>query len=56
VTADSVPRIVRLLPTRRRHDPKAINPGEKAAAGLLLAFTLIAIAWANSPWAQSYWA
>lgn len=56
MTAESVPRIVRLLPTRFSRDPKAINPGEKAAAGLLLAFTLLAIVWANSPWAQSYWA
>jgi Na+/H+ antiporter NhaA len=56
VTAESVPRIVRLLPTRFTRDPKAINSGEKAAAGLLLAFTVLAIVWANSPWAQSYWA
>jgi Na+/H+ antiporter NhaA len=56
VTAESVPRIVRLLPTRRHRDPKAINPGEKAAAGLLLACTLLALVWANSPWAHSYWA
>ncbi|MGZ5377420.1 MAG: Na+/H+ antiporter NhaA [Mycobacterium sp.] len=31
-----------------------MKPGENAAAGLLLA-TLIAILWANSPWAESYW-
>jgi Na+/H+ antiporter NhaA len=34
---------------------KAMKPGENAAAGLLLLATLIAIVWANSPWAQSYW-
>jgi Na+/H+ antiporter NhaA len=47
VTSESTPRIVR---------PKAINSGEKSAAGLLLACTVIAILWANSPWAHSYWA
>lgn len=56
MTSDSVPRIVRLLPTRFHRDPKAIDTGEKAAAGLLLAFTVLAILWANSPWADSYWA
>ncbi len=56
MSAESVPRIVRLLPTRFHRDPKAINTGEKAAAGLLLLFTLLAIVWANSPWAASYWA
>ena len=56
MTAESIPRIVRLLPTRFSRDPKAINPGEKTAAGLLLACTLLAILWANSPWAESYWA
>jgi Na+/H+ antiporter NhaA len=35
--------------------PKRFKPGENAAAGLLLACTLIAILWANSPWAQTYW-
>ena len=35
--------------------PKRFKPGENAAAGLLLLFTLIAIAWANSPWAETYW-
>ena len=55
MTSESLPRIVRLFPTRFNRDPKAINTPEKAAAGLLLAVTLLAIAWANSPWAQSYW-
>ena len=54
MTAEPIPRIVRLLPTRFSRDPKAINPGEKTAAGLLLACTLLAILWANSPWADSY--
>ena len=55
MTSESVPRLVRLLPTRFSRDPKAMKAGENAAAGLLLAFTLIAIIWANSPWADSYW-
>jgi len=55
VTAESVPRLVRLVPTRFSRDPKAIKTGENAAAGLLLGATLVAILWANSPWAQSYW-
>jgi Na+/H+ antiporter NhaA len=56
VTAESLPRIVRLLPGRFSRDPKAPGTKEKCAAGLLLAFTLAAILWANSPWAESYWA
>jgi Na+/H+ antiporter NhaA len=56
VTAEPVPRIVRLLPGRFNRDPKAPGTKEKCAAGLLLAFTLAAILWANSPWAESYWA
>jgi Na+/H+ antiporter NhaA len=55
VTSESVPRIVRLMPARFSRDPKAIKTTENAAAGMLLAFTLVAIVWANSPWAQSYW-
>jgi Na+/H+ antiporter NhaA len=48
VTSAATPRIVRSGPPR-------FKPGENAAAGLLLLFTLIAIAWANSPWAEAYW-
>lgn len=54
LTAESVPQIVRPLPTRFGRDPKAITTTENAAAGLLLAFTLAAILWANSPWGDSY--
>ena len=54
MTAESVPRIVRLLPARFSRDPKAVKTGENTAAALLLAFTLAAILWANSPWADSY--
>jgi Na+/H+ antiporter NhaA len=42
-------------PTRFGRGLKAIKPEQNAAAGLLLLATLIAIVWANSPWAQSYW-
>ena len=44
----------------RRRDsaatPRRIKVGENTAAALLLAFTVAAIVWANSPWADSYWA
>ena len=56
MTAEPLPRIVRLLPGRFSRDPKAPGTKEKCAAGLLLACTLIAILWANSPWAETYWA
>jgi Na+/H+ antiporter NhaA len=49
------PRIVRMLPTRFSRDPKSKRTGENTAAALLLAATVIAILWANSPWSQSYW-
>ncbi|MDP9165593.1 MAG: Na+/H+ antiporter NhaA, partial [Actinomycetota bacterium] len=44
---------------RRAHsrfgrDPTAARSGENVAAALLLAFTVIAIGWANSPWAHGY--
>jgi Na+/H+ antiporter NhaA len=55
LTSESAPRIVRLLPTRFSRDPKAVKTGENTAAALLLAFTVAAILWANSPWADSYW-
>jgi Na+/H+ antiporter NhaA len=56
VTAEPLPRIVRLLPGRFSRDPKAPGTKENTAAGLLLACTLAAILWANSPWAGAYWA
>ncbi|MGY4710885.1 Na+/H+ antiporter NhaA [Mycolicibacterium sp. CBM1] len=40
--------------SRLGHDPTAKRFGENAAAGLLLGFTVIAILWANSPWAHTY--
>ncbi|MEN3317158.1 MAG: hypothetical protein V7643_559 [Mycobacterium sp.] len=56
MTAEPLPRIVRLLPSRFSRDPKAPGTKENTAAALLLGFTLAAILWANSPWAQTYWA
>jgi len=41
-------------PSRFGRDPTAARSGENTAAALLLFFTVVAIAWANSPWAQSY--
>jgi Na+/H+ antiporter NhaA len=41
-------------PSRFGRDPTAVRSGENIAAALLLAFTVVAIVWANSPWAQSY--
>jgi Na+/H+ antiporter NhaA len=49
------PRIVRLLPTRFSRSSEVTRTTENSAAGLLLAATLVAILWANSPWSQSYW-
>jgi Na+/H+ antiporter NhaA len=54
VTAEPLPRIVRLLPSRFSRDPKAPGTKENTAAALLLAFTVAAILWANSPWAETY--
>ncbi|OBK70825.1 Na+/H+ antiporter NhaA [Mycobacterium sp. 1274761.0] len=44
-----------MLPSRFSRDSKTSRSGENGAAGLLLLAAVIAIAWANSPWAQSYW-
>ena len=52
--APAAPRIVRLLPSRFSRDPTAARSGENTAAALLLVFTVLAIVWANSPWAESY--
>ncbi len=43
-----------LLPARLGRGSKATRTTDNTAAALLLAFTVIAILWANSPWAQSY--
>ena len=40
--------------SRVGRDPTAKRFGENAAAALLLAFTLVAVLWANSPWARTY--
>jgi Na+/H+ antiporter NhaA len=51
---EAVTAPARPTPSRFGRDPTAVRSGENTAAALLLAFTVIAIAWANSPWAQSY--
>lgn len=43
-----------LLPSRFSRGSKATRATDNTAAALLLVFTVIAIAWANSPWAPSY--
>jgi Na+/H+ antiporter NhaA len=40
--------------SRLGRDPTAKRFGENAAAALLLTFTLVAVLWANSPWAHTY--
>lgn len=54
MTTTDGPRSGRSAPSRFGRDPTAARSGENTAAALLLAFTIIAILWANSPWAQSY--
>jgi Na+/H+ antiporter NhaA len=56
VTAERLPWIVGLFPDRLRRDPKAPGAREKSAAAVLLVCTVVAILWANSPWAETYWA
>ena len=51
----TTPRIARRLPARFSRDPNATKTTENTAAALLLVFTVAALVWANSPWAQSYW-
>jgi Na+/H+ antiporter NhaA len=46
--------LIRLLPSRFGRDPTAPRNGENIGAALLLLFTVAAIGWANSPWAESY--
>lgn len=53
--AGSSPHIARLLPARFNRGPSATKTTENTAAALLLVFTVAALVWANSPWAQSYW-
>ncbi len=53
--AGSSPHIARLLPARFSRGTGAAKTTENTAAALLLVFTVAALVWANSPWAQSYW-
>ena len=55
MTTESSPRIARLLPARFSRAPGATKTTENTAAALLLVFTVAALVWANSPWADSYW-
>lgn len=43
-----------LLPSRVNRGSQATKTTDNTAAALLLTFTVIAILWANSPWAHSY--
>ncbi|CAN3126744.1 Na(+)/H(+) antiporter NhaA 1 [Mycobacterium sp. smrl_JER01] len=43
-----------LLPARLSRGSQATKSSDNSAAALLLLFTVIAILWANSPWAESY--
>ncbi|MCV7320541.1 Na+/H+ antiporter NhaA [Mycolicibacterium confluentis] len=43
-----------MLPSRLGRDPTAPRSGENTAAAMLLVFTVLAIVWANSPWADTY--
>jgi Na+/H+ antiporter NhaA len=43
-----------MLPTHFSRDPSTPRSSENTAAALLLLFTVLAIAWANSPWAETY--
>jgi Na+/H+ antiporter NhaA len=52
--ASDPPGFARFLPSRLRGGRKAARTTENTAAALLLAFTVAAILWANSPWAQTY--
>ncbi|BCI51267.1 Na(+)/H(+) antiporter NhaA 2 [Mycolicibacterium litorale] len=42
------------LPSRLNRDPKTPRSTDNRAAALLLSFTVLAVLWANSPWAQTY--
>ncbi|MCV7054186.1 Na+/H+ antiporter NhaA [Mycolicibacterium gilvum] len=43
-----------LLPSRLSRGSKATRTTDNTAAALLLTFTVVAILWANSPWAHTY--
>ena len=46
--------LARLMPSRLGRDPTAPRSGENVGAAMLLLFTVLAIVWANSPWASTY--
>ncbi|WP_197377124.1 Na+/H+ antiporter NhaA [Mycolicibacterium baixiangningiae] len=51
---EATARITGSLPSRYSRDPKTPPSTGSQAAALLLASTVLAVLWANSPWAQSY--
>lgn len=54
MTESTAQRGFPLLPSRLSRGSKATRTTDNTAAALLLTFTVIAILWANSPWAQAY--
>nr|WP_275571895.1 Na+/H+ antiporter NhaA [Mycolicibacterium vanbaalenii] len=54
MTEQTTSRGFPLLPSRLGRGSQATRTTDNTAAALLLTFTVIAILWANSPWAQSY--
>jgi Na+/H+ antiporter NhaA len=54
VTEATAQRGFPLLPARLNRGSKATRTTDNTAAALLLTFTVIAILWANSPWAEIY--
>lgn len=51
---EALPQKIRSLPNHLSRDPSKPRSTENRAAALLLAFTALAILWANSPWSESY--
>ncbi|BBY18063.1 Na+/H+ antiporter NhaA [Mycolicibacterium litorale] len=47
-------RTIGSLPSRLNRDPKTPRSTDNRAAALLLTFTVLAVLWANSPWAETY--
>ncbi|MGP4055960.1 Na+/H+ antiporter NhaA [Mycobacterium sp. 4D054] len=54
VTEPAAQRGFPLLPSRLNRGSRATRTTDNTAAALMLAFTVLAILWANSPWADSY--
>ncbi|WP_460356124.1 Na+/H+ antiporter NhaA [Mycobacterium sp. ZZG] len=54
VTEPAAQRGFPLLPSRLNRGSRATRTTDNTAAALMLTFTVLAILWANSPWADSY--